>query len=81
VALIARIVPRLLLGVVVLWGAATLTFLAISVIPGDTALLILGGPDARPTPEALAAVRAEYLLDEPIVVQYLHYLGSAFGSP
>jgi peptide/nickel transport system permease protein len=76
VALIARIVPRLLLGVVVLWGAATLTFLAISVIPGDTALLILGGPDARPTPEALAAVRAEYLLDEPIVVQYLHYLGS-----
>lgn len=71
-----RILPRLLLGVVVLWGAATLTFLAIYVIPGDTALLILGGPDARPTPEALAAVRAEYLLDEPFIVQYLHYLAN-----
>lgn len=74
--IVRRIVPRLLLGVVVMWGAATLTFLAITIIPGDTALLILGGPDARPTEEALEAVRAEYLLDEPILVQYLHYLSS-----
>jgi len=74
--IVRRIVPRLLLGVLVMWGAATLTFLAITIIPGDTALLILGGPDARPTEEALEAVRAEYLLDEPFLVQYLHYLSS-----
>lgn len=74
--IVRRIVPRLLLGVLVMWGAATLTFLAITIIPGDTALLILGGADARPTEEALEAVRAEYLLDEPFLVQYLHYLSS-----
>lgn len=74
-SVLRRIGIRLLLGVGVLWGAATLTFLAVSLIPGDTALLILGGPDARPTQEALAQVRADYLLDQPLIVQYLHYLG------
>lgn len=74
--LVRRIIPRVLLGIVVMWGAATLTFLAIYAIPGDTALLILGGPDARPTEETLAAVRAEYLLDQPFITQYLHYLGN-----
>lgn len=71
-----RIGLRLILGIGVLWGAATLTFLAVYIIPGDTALLILGGPDARPTQETIAQVRADYLLDEPFVVQYLHYLGN-----
>lgn len=70
-----RIALRLVVGVGVLWGAATLTFLAVYLIPGDTALLILGGPDARPTPEAIDRVRQDYLLDEPLVIQYLHYLG------
>ncbi|QAY72660.1 ABC transporter permease [Agromyces protaetiae] len=71
-----RIGLRLLLGVAVLWGAATLTFVAVFIIPGDTALLILGGPDARPTQEAIAQVRADYLLDQPFIVQYFHYLGN-----
>lgn len=70
-----RIGTRLGVGIGVLWGAATLTFLATYLIPGDTALLILGGPDARPTPEAIAQVRQDYLLDEPFWVQYVSYLG------
>lgn len=71
----ASVALRLLAGVGVLWGAATLTFLAVNFSGGDTALAILGGPDALPTPEALARVRAEYGLDQPLVVQYGHYLG------
>lgn len=65
---------RLLAGVGVLWGAATLTFIAVNFSGGDTALAILGGPDALPTPELLARVRAEYGLDQPLIVQYGNYV-------
>lgn len=73
--LFKRIALRLLAGIGVLWGAATLTFLAVNFSGGDTALAILGGPEALPTPELLARVRAEYGLDQPLIVQYGHYLG------
>jgi peptide/nickel transport system permease protein len=69
-----RISLRLLAGIGVLWGAATLTFLAVNFSGGDTALAILGGPEALPTPELLARVRAEYGLDDPLIVQYGHYI-------
>ena len=70
-----RVLWRLLAGVAVLWGAATLTFVGLNVTGGDPALAILGGPDAMPTAEALAQVRREYGLDQPLVVQYASYLG------
>ena len=66
---------RLLSGVGVLCGAATITFLALNLTSGDMAIAILGGPDALPTPEVLAQVRKDYGLDDPLPVQYLHYLG------
>ena len=69
-----RIGFRLLVGVGVLWGAATLAFAALHLTAGDPALAILGGPDARPTQEAIDQVRLEYGLNDPVVVQYLHYL-------
>lgn len=74
-SLFKQIGLRLLAGLGVLWGAATLTFLAVSLSGGDTALAILGGPEALPTPELLARVRAEYGLDQPLIVQYGDYLG------
>lgn len=69
-----KILLRLLAGVGVLWGAATLTFAAINLTGGDTALAILGGPEAMPTPEVMAQVRQEYGLDDPLPVQYANYL-------
>lgn len=69
-----RLAWRLLAGVGVLWGAATLTFLAINLSAGDPALAILGGPDAMPSAELIAQVRAEYGLDQPLWVQYGQYL-------
>lgn len=65
---------RLLAGLGVLWGAATLTFLAINLSAGDTALAILGGPESMPTPEMIARVRLEYGLDQPLIVQYGQYV-------
>lgn len=65
-----------LAGVVgVLWGAATLTFIAQQLIPGDPAQTILGGAGSKPTPEQLASVTAQYGFNDPLIVQYLHYLG------
>jgi peptide/nickel transport system permease protein len=66
---------RFLSGVLVVWGAATLTFLMLHLSTGDVALTILGGPEALPTPEVLARVRVEYGLDRPLLSQYAEYLG------
>jgi len=65
---------RLATGVLVLWAAATLTFLMMQLTGGDVAVAILGGPDAMPTAEQLAKVRAEYGLDRPLIVQYGEWL-------
>ncbi len=59
----------------VLWAAATITFFAIRLIPGDPAQAILGGPGSQASAAALAQARAEYGLDQPLLLQYLHYLG------
>ncbi len=69
-----RIGVRLLLAVLVLWGAATLSFLALQLTAGDPALAILGGPDARPTQEVVDQVRLEYGLNDPVWLQYVHYI-------
>lgn len=69
-----RILWRLLAGLGVIWGAGTLTFVAIHVTAGDTAVAILGGDDAWASAEVLAAVRKEYGLDQPVIVQYGRYL-------
>lgn len=72
--ILQRILWRLVAGLGVLWGAATLTFVTINITGGDPALAILGGPDALPTPAVLARVRQEYNLDKPLYAQYVLYV-------
>jgi peptide/nickel transport system permease protein len=72
--ILLRVSMRILAAAGVLFGAATLTFLTINITGGDTAIEILGGPDALPTPEALARVRLDYGLDLPLPVQYARYM-------
>ena len=59
----------------VLWLVATAIFIAIRMIPGDPAEAIMGGPGSQASAEALAAARAEYALDQPVLAQYLLYQG------
>jgi peptide/nickel transport system permease protein len=68
-------VGRLAAIVGVLFGAATLTFLAEHLMPTDPAQTILGGAGAKPSPEQIAAVNEQYGFDRPVLVQYLDYLG------
>ncbi|WP_018683696.1 ABC transporter permease [Actinokineospora enzanensis] len=62
---------RLAQAVVVLWAAFTLSFVILYLLPGDAALARLGGGEGvTATPAEIAAVRAEYGLDDSLVVQY-----------
>ncbi len=59
--------------VVVLWGAATVAFLAFRVIPGDPVSVMLG-PQAQVSDAVKDNIRAELGLDRPPLQQYLDYL-------
>ncbi|WP_327583631.1 ABC transporter permease [Nonomuraea sp. NBC_00507] len=58
-------------GVLIIFGAATLVFFIMRLPPGDQALVLLG-PDA--TGAEVAAARTRLGLDQPLPVQYWHYL-------
>lgn len=60
---------RLLFGIVVLWGAATLAFVALHLLPGDPARLIAGA-ESETTAAVIAHIRAEYGFSRPVPVQY-----------
>src|SRR3990172_12770434 len=52
---------------------ATVTFIALQVIPGDIAQIMVG-TDARP--EDVTRLRREFGLDRPIVVRYLEWIAN-----
>jgi peptide/nickel transport system permease protein len=65
------VVRRLLLLVPILIGVSLLVFGWIRALPGSAAEALLG---EHATPEAIAQIRHQYGLDQPIYVQYWHYL-------
>ena len=67
----AYIVRRLLQSIPVLLGATIVVFLLIQLIPGDAAGVILGG---EATPSAVAALRQEMGLNDPIPEQYARWM-------
>jgi peptide/nickel transport system permease protein len=66
------ILRRLLQSIPVIIVSTFVVFLVIHLIPGDAAA-VLAGPNA--TPEALAAIRKDMGLDQPLVVQYVVWVG------
>jgi ABC-type dipeptide/oligopeptide/nickel transport system permease component len=71
------ILRRLAVGALVLWGAVTVMFLLVRVAPGDPAAVLVG-PNA--THAQLLAERARLGLDDPLLVQYGHYLADAVSG-
>jgi len=65
------VVRRLLLLVPILIGLSLLVFLWIRALPGTPATALLG---ERATAEAVAAVRKQYGLDDPLYQQYYAYV-------
>lgn len=67
------VVTRLLSLLPVLFGTSLVSFFLIRLVPGDPALALLG-LEADNT--AIAALRQKLSLDQPLVVQYLTWLGN-----
>lgn len=75
------------------WASLTLNFFLPRLMPGDPGDAIMARMQGRLTPETVDAMRQAYgLSDDPVIVQYLRYLGnlaqgqlgvsiSAFPSP
>jgi peptide/nickel transport system permease protein len=55
----------------VLFGISVITFILVRAIPGDPARILLG---TKSTPEAIARIREQYGLDEPIWLQYVYFI-------
>ncbi|GAA4026349.1 ABC transporter permease [Streptomyces sp. NBC_01352] len=71
--MLARVVRRLAGFLATLLAASFVIFAAVYAAPGDPAVFLAGGRD-KLTPERLATVRAQYHLDEPLIVQYGRWL-------
>lgn len=71
------IVRRLLLMVPTLFGAAVIVFFMMNVVPGDIALLIIGGDQGSDIdPVELQALREQLGLTRPLYVQFFSWLWS-----
>ncbi len=67
------ILRRLLQTVIVLLIVTMLVFLIMQLLPGDPARIMLG---SEATQEQIDLLREEMGLDQPLPVQYLHWLGN-----
>lgn len=67
-------VKKIITLIITLLFISILTFTAFSIIPGDAALSKLG---VEASPEAIEQLRAQYELDKPVTVRYVHWLEKA----
>ena len=75
------VVRRILLMIPVLFGLMVLLFLWVRALPGDPARALLG---EKATPESIASINEQYGFDQPLLQQYVTYVGQLvrgdFGS-
>jgi len=76
----AYIIRRLILGVIVLIIVTLIVFFAMRLLPGDPLVIFMGQQASSGTmSEAqMEALRHEYGLDKPIVMQYFNWMGGLF---
>ncbi|SFU23222.1 ABC transporter permease [Mesorhizobium sp. YR577] len=69
--MIGYVIRRLLLAIPTLLAMLTMVFVLVRLVPGDAAVAMLGD---RADGATLQALRVELGLDQPIAVQYLHFV-------
>ncbi|ROP75928.1 MULTISPECIES: ABC transporter permease [unclassified Frigoribacterium] len=67
---------RLLQLIPVFFGATFLIYFMVFALPGDPVAALFG--EKQPSPAVIEAIRAQYNLDKPFIVQYLLYVGGLF---
>jgi peptide/nickel transport system permease protein len=68
------ILRRIAYSLFVLWGALSIIFVTIRIVPGDPASMMLG---AGATEEDVTALRERLELDDPLPVQYVQFVADA----
>ncbi|HEY7036602.1 MAG TPA: ABC transporter permease [Thermomicrobiales bacterium] len=71
--LFAYVARRLLLTIPAMLGMSIIVFFIVRAVPGDPATAILG---LRASPQSVAVLRKQLKLDDPVYVQYAHWLGN-----
>ncbi|WP_116086156.1 ABC transporter permease [Tropicimonas sp. IMCC34011] len=66
---------RVLVAIPTLILISIIVFSLQQLLPGDPALIIGGG---EASPEVIAAIREEYGFNDPLVIQYFHWIGDIF---
>lgn len=74
--MLRMIVRRVAVSVLMLAAISILIFVVLRLLPGDPIITRLGA-SASASPEALARLRAQAGLDDPIIVQYWHWISGA----
>lgn len=64
-------IRRIGISLLLIWIAASIVFLAIHLVPGDPAELLLSQGGTAPDPAAVTALREQLGLDQPVLAQYL----------
>ena len=70
--MIAFLAKRLAVGLTTLLVASMVVFAVLEIVPGDPAQLMLG---MNATDDALAALREQMGLNQPVVTRYLGWVG------
>lgn len=73
--MVGYVLRRILHSLPTLFGVTLIAFLMIRLIPGDPVLLMLG--ERGGSPEAVASLRQNLGLDQPLYKQYFSFLGHA----
>jgi len=76
-----RVLVKVITAIAVLVAAASVTFFAQLLVPGDRATAILNQQNGRAqqwTPAQLAPVDHRFGFDRPLIIQYLDYVGGLF---
>jgi peptide/nickel transport system permease protein len=70
-SLVRLVARRLALGLLTIWAASVVIFIATEILPGDVATAVLG---QSATPQAIENLRAELDLDRPAALRYFDWL-------
>jgi peptide/nickel transport system permease protein len=65
------LIRRLVSAIPIIFGVALVVFVLFNVVGGDPALMMVG---KHATAQQIADIRHEYGLDQPLPIQFLHYL-------
>jgi peptide/nickel transport system permease protein len=73
-------VRRVAVAIGLVWFVATFVFLAIHLVPGDAAEMLLSQGGVAPDPATVAELREKLGLDQPVLRQYIRYMTALLGG-